>query len=480
MLVLLCKLWPYLAGGLIGWLLSGWFARRLKYGPAPVEKIVEKKVTVQKVVDNPEHLSLISSLKADNAQIGNLKSRISTFESAKPKVVEKIVEKEIIKEVDNPLHMSRIKALEEENSSIVGFRSKISELENRKPEVVEKIVEKEVVKQVDNPQHLSRIRMLEQENSSISGFKSRITELENRKPEVVEKIVEKEVIKEIDNPQHLTRISLLEDENSKISGFRSRIGDLEGEIEGWKRGPRIDVPAARAAGITIKAEDDFTAIEGIGPKINELIHADGINTFAELSRVEPARIQGILNKAGSNFQMANPGTWPDQANLASNNRWPALKALQDILDGGVYPDANASSGGSGGGTQTVDNPEHVARISDLENQLEAMNRGPAVDVGMARSAGFNYRAKGNSNHVDFTVVEGIGPKIDELIHAAGTHTYRELSVTDPGDIQKILDAAGPNFKLAKPGTWPAQSGLAASNQWEALKAWQDILDGGEE
>jgi predicted flap endonuclease-1-like 5' DNA nuclease len=99
---------------------------------------------------------------------------------------------------------------------------------------------------------------------------------------------------------------------------------------------------------------------------------------------------------------------------------------------------------------------------------------------MARSAGFNYRAKGNSNHVDFTVVEGIGPKIDELIHAAGIHTYRELSVTNPDDIQTILDAAGPNFKLAKPSTWPAQSGLAASNQWEALKAWQDILDGGEE
>ena len=53
-------------------------------------------------------------------------------------------------------------------------------------------------------------------------------------------------------------------------------------------------------------------------------------------------------------------------------------------------------------------------------------------------------------------------------------------MTDPVDIQKILDNAGPSFTLAKPGTWPAQSGLASNNQWEALKAWQDILDGGEE
>ena len=373
MLVLLCKLWPYLAGGLIGWLLCGWFARRLKYGQPPVEKIVEKTVTVDKVVDNPEHLSLISSLQSDNTQIGDLKARIATFESAAPKVVEKIVEK---------------------------------------------IVEKPV-----------------------------------------EKIVEKEVIKNVDNPLHLTQIRSLED-----------------EVANWRRGPAIDIAAAKAAGIAIKAEDDFTAIEGVGPKINDLIHADGIKTFAELSKVEPSRLQTILDKAGANFQMANPGTWPDQSHLACNNRWPALKALQDVLDGGVYPDASALSGG---GT-TTDNPQHLARINDLETQLEAMSRGPAIDIAMAKAAGFSYKDQGNSAHVDFTVVEGIGPKIDELIHGAGIHTYRELSMTDPVDIQKILDNAGPSFTLAKPGTWPAQSGLASNNQWEALKAWQDILDGGEE
>jgi predicted flap endonuclease-1-like 5' DNA nuclease len=414
MLALLCKLWPYLAGGLIGWLISGWFARRLKYGSAATEKIVEKKVTVEKVIDNPEHLSLISSLQSDlqsdNEQIGDLKSRLTAFE-------------------------------------------------NVKPEVVEKIVEKEVIKTVDNPQHVEKINLLEKENGKIAGLMKTIQSFESRKPEVIEKIVEKEVIKQVDNPQHLSLISTLED-----------------EIASWKRGPKIDVPAAKAAGIAIKAEDDFTAIEGVGPKISELIHADGIKTFAELSNVEPSRLQKILDKAGSNFQMANPGTWPDQANLACNNRWPALKALQDILDGGVYPDVNASTGG----TKMADNPQHIARIDELEKQLAAMSKGPEIDIGKAKAAGFNYRNQGNTAHVDFTVIEGIGPKIDELIHGGGIHTYRELAMTDPADIQKILDNAGSNFALAKPGTWPAQSGLAANNQWEALKAWQDILDGGEE
>ena len=358
MLVFLCKLWPYLAGGLIGWLLCGWFARRLKYGHPPVEKIVENTITIDKIVDNPEHLSLISELQADNAHIDDLKVRIANFENAPIEVVEKIVEKEVIKNVDNPLHLTQIKSLED-------------------------------------------------------------------------------------------------------------------EIANWKRDSKIDITAAKKAGIAIKAEDDFTAIEGIGPKISELIHADGIKTFAELSEVEPSRLQTILDKAGANFQMAKPGTWPDQSHLACNNRWSALKALQDVLDGGVYPDASATV------SQAVDNPQHIAKIDELEKEILAMSRGPEIDVGKAKAAGFSYTDQGNNAHADFTVIEGVGPKIDELIHGAGIHTYRELAMTDSEDIQKTLNAAGSNFKLAKPGTWPAQSGLAANNQWEALKAWQDILDGRE-
>ncbi len=409
---LLCSLWPFLIGGLIGWLLSGWLARKLKYGQPPIEKIVEKTVEVEKLVDNPEHLSLISSLK----------SQVSGFESAKPKVVEKTVEVE--KLVDNPKHMERISLLQEENGQIAGLRTRIKELENRKPEVVEKTVEVEKI--VEKP---------------------------------VEKIVEKEVEKMVDNPVHL-----------------KRIGDLEAEMAAWKRGPAIDLVAAKAAGIAISKEDDFTAIEGVGPKINDLIHADGIHTFCELSRVESSRLQKILDKAGANFQMANPGTWPDQANLACNNRWPALKALQDILDGGIYPDASADKGEAT--TKVSDNPEHIARISELEKQLESYKKGPELDTGLAKAAGFSVSR--NNGRDDFTVIEGIGPKINELIHNDSIHSFTALARTDVARIQKILDNAGSNFKLAKPATWPAQSNLAAGNQWEVLKAWQDILDGGEE
>ncbi len=447
-MLFLCNLWPWLAGGLLGWLLSGWLARRLKYGEPPVEKIVEKTVEVEKVIDNPKHLSLISQLENENRQIDELKMRVSEFEKSEADIAD-LIKKEGV---------SANGGLRSQFTHLIsGFRTKISDHEGKQPGIVEKIVEK----QVDNPEHLIRIRLLEEENAQINGLQATITTLENRRPTTIEKIVEKEVEKRVDNPAHLNRIKLLED-----------------ELEIWRRTPSINLPAARASGIVIKAEDDFTAIEGIGPKISELIHADGIHTFRELSETEPTRIQSILDKAGTNFQMANPGTWPDQANLASSNRWPALKALQDILDGGVYPDLSAERA-----ALTSSNAQDTAKIEALEDELAAYRlaetqTASVADIAAAKAAGFKVRRQGS--HDDFTVIEGVGPKIDELIHAGNIHTYSQLASTSIVVIQKILDDAGANFVLAKPDTWPAQSDLAAKNQWIDLMKWQDELDGGKE
>jgi len=79
---------------------------------------------------------------------------------------------------------------------------------------------------------------------------------------------------------------------------------------------------------------------------------------------------------------------------------------------------------------------------------------------------------------DLKIVEGIGPKIEELLHAAGIKTWKVLSETPSERIKEILDAAGPNFQIHDPGTWPEQSRLADLGEWDALKILQDALDGG--
>jgi predicted flap endonuclease-1-like 5' DNA nuclease len=96
----------------------------------------------------------------------------------------------------------------------------------------------------------------------------------------------------------------------------------------------IDVGAARAAGFNLKHDDDLAIIEGIGPKINDLLHANGIKSFAELSRASVPELLEILERGGPHFQLANPGSWARQAALASENRWAELKRLQEELISG--------------------------------------------------------------------------------------------------------------------------------------------------
>ncbi len=80
--------------------------------------------------------------------------------------------------------------------------------------------------------------------------------------------------------------------------------------------------------------DDLTRIEGVGPKIAQLLQAAGIQTYARLATVDAEWLQQILDEAGSDFALADPETWPLQASLAAAGRWGVLETLQDELIGG--------------------------------------------------------------------------------------------------------------------------------------------------
>jgi predicted flap endonuclease-1-like 5' DNA nuclease len=80
------------------------------------------------------------------------------------------------------------------------------------------------------------------------------------------------------------------------------------------------------------APDDLTLIEGIGPKIQDLLQSIGIKTYSQLAAAEVSKISDMLRGAG--LAMANPGSWPQQAKLAVEGAWEALEKLQDELKGG--------------------------------------------------------------------------------------------------------------------------------------------------
>ncbi|HSL43142.1 MAG TPA: DUF4332 domain-containing protein [Anaerolineales bacterium] len=78
--------------------------------------------------------------------------------------------------------------------------------------------------------------------------------------------------------------------------------------------------------------DDLTRIEGIGPKVAEVLNDTGIKTFEALAQANPAQVQETLNEAG--LQMMKPEGWIEQAELAAKGDWDALERLQAELKGG--------------------------------------------------------------------------------------------------------------------------------------------------
>ena len=203
----------------------------------------------------------------------------------------------------------------------------------------------------------------------------------------------------------------------------------------------FDAEGAKAVfGKRIK-EDDLKIIEGIGPKTEELLNNRSIHTWRQLNNSSTDQLQGILNDAGDRFQLLNPSTWSKQAGMAADGDWLRLRSYQDWLVGGVEPEGEEFVFGEGA-AQT-----HYV-----------MGKRIAQD--------------------DLTLVEGIGPKISQLLQNEGINTWRKLSETSTERLQSILDAAGDRYRIHSPTTWPKQAELAANGKWEELQEYQDFLDGG--
>jgi predicted flap endonuclease-1-like 5' DNA nuclease len=107
-----------------------------------------------------------------------------------------------------------------------------------------------------------------------------------------------------------------------------------------------------------------------------------------------------------------------------------------------------------------------------------------IEIPMAAAApSINYKMIGDLFGAkivadDLKLVEGIGPKIEELFHAAGLKTWDAVAKTPAEKLKEILVAGGERFQMHDPTTWPEQCQLMADNEWAKLKKYQEFLDGG--
>ena len=99
--------------------------------------------------------------------------------------------------------------------------------------------------------------------------------------------------------------------------------------------PSAEVVETEETAVETAAQgDDLTKVEGIGPKIAELLNKAGITTFAQLASAEDETVQQVLGDAGPRYNVHDATTWNEQAALARDGKWDELQALQDRLKGG--------------------------------------------------------------------------------------------------------------------------------------------------
>ena len=99
-------------------------------------------------------------------------------------------------------------------------------------------------------------------------------------------------------------------------------------------GPAPVAAETRGLEVEVALPDDLLIVEGIGPKISDLLNQNGIYTFGQLAATSIERLRAILDAGGSRFRIADPGTWPMQALLAREGYLDALKTLQGTLRAG--------------------------------------------------------------------------------------------------------------------------------------------------
>lgn len=124
--------------------------------------------------------------------------------------------------------------------------------------------------------------------------------------------------------------------------------------------------------------------------------------------------------------------------------------------------------------------EFSDRTTFLEGELEACRKSKVAGAAAAAGVAAAVTAKAKIKKDDLKIVEGIGPKIEELFNNAGIYSFDDLANTPVDKLKAILDEGGSRFQMHDPATWPQQGELARDGKWEELKKWQEELNKGRE
>lgn len=128
-------------------------------------------------------------------------------------------------------------------------------------------------------------------------------------------------------------------------------------------------------------------------------------------------------------------------------------------------------------------PAPVAEVVEtpVSEVVEALNlEEPAVETSAEDTKAEKKApaAKKGPKLNDLKIIEGVGPKIEQILKEGGIESWDDLANASVDRLKEILEAAGSRYQMHDPSTWPAQAKFAAQGQFDDLKEYQDMLIGG--
>ncbi|MFI2489369.1 helix-hairpin-helix domain-containing protein [Promicromonospora kroppenstedtii] len=213
---------------------------------------------------------------------------------------------------------------------------------------------------------------------------------------------------------------------------------------------------------------DLQRIEGIGPKIETALTAAGYTTYAKVAGASEDELRAALAASGIKFAPAAT-SWADQAQYLVDGDEDGLREYQDYLIGGQERRAKFN--------ENVDYTD-VDEIEGAEAKAAALAEDEA-EAAAAPEPAAEPAPEPEPEPQDLQRIEGIGPKIEAALKAAGYATYAKIAAATETEIREALATGGIKFAPAA-SSWADQAQYLADGDEDGLQEFQDYLIGGQD
>ncbi len=178
------------------------------------------------------------------------------------------------------------------------------------------------------------------------------------------------------------------------------------------------------------------------------------------SKYEPTTLGDMAMFSQLKEQLADTKPVPPSKVKAASEEKPApVKEVPAEAKAEEAPEAKAE--------KVTETKVEKASEAKAEKVTEAKAKAPAAKPSKAKSGGD-----------DLKLIEGVGPKIAEILTTAGMDTFAKVAAKSADEIREVLLAQGSRYKMFDPETWPAQAQLAADGKMDELQTLKDSLHGG--